>query len=127
MSVARALPSGDNRRSVFAGVPALLNGLAHADNTLLVNGIKARLQELDSLAWGMNAAIQCQEEFLLSSPDDQAAVMAAVRPGYEGMALRFPESSSALPIWCAKGGISGAVDPPGPTCTLKAGGLARSR
>lgn len=86
----------------IAGVPALLNGLAHADNTLLVNGIKARLQELDSLAWGMNAAIQCQEEFLLSSPDDQAAVMAAVRPGYEGLALRFPESSSALPIWCAK-------------------------
>ena len=72
---------------------------------MLANGVKARLQELDSIAWGMDAAVQCQEEFLLVSPDEQAVVAAVVRPGFDGIALRFPESSSAMPAWCATAGF----------------------
>ena len=62
------------------------------------------------MAWGMNAAVQCQDEFLLLSDDEQAAVRAAIRPGYEGLALRFPESSVAFPAWCAQQGFSPRPD-----------------
>jgi pimeloyl-ACP methyl ester carboxylesterase len=85
----------------ISNVPKLIWAAAHGDDGLVMNGLNARQQELDGLAWGMNAAVQCQEEFLLISPEEQAADAAAVRPGYEGLALRFPESSSALPRWCA--------------------------
>jgi pimeloyl-ACP methyl ester carboxylesterase len=86
----------------ISGVPALLAAAAHGEDSLVSAGMKARQQELASLAWGMNVAVQCQEEFPLIPAEEQSAVAAAVRPGFEGLALRFPESSSAMPAWCAE-------------------------
>jgi pimeloyl-ACP methyl ester carboxylesterase len=92
----------------IAQIPTLLTAPG-AEQTLVGNGLKARQAELDSVAWGMNVAVQCQEEFLLTSSEDQAAVAAAIRPGYQGFALRFPESSSLMPAWCGSAGFVGGA------------------
>jgi len=83
-------------------VPKLVAGAAHGDQALATNGLNARVQELQSFAWGMNAAVECQEEFLLLSAEQVAADAAAVRPGFQDLALRFPESSPALVPGCAE-------------------------
>jgi pimeloyl-ACP methyl ester carboxylesterase len=93
-----ALGSADT----IARVPSRISAAVRGDDTLVADGLQARRQELESLAWGMNAAVQCQDEFLLIAPEDQVADAAAVRPGYEGLALRFPESSPTMPQWCAE-------------------------
>jgi pimeloyl-ACP methyl ester carboxylesterase len=96
-----ALGSSDG----IASLPARLTATARGDSTLLVDGLRARLIEADSVAWGMNIAVQCQEELLLIDDDEQRAVAAAVRPGFEGFALRFPESSPLLPGFCVRQGL----------------------
>src|SRR5262249_29177282 len=65
-----ALGSSDG----VAQIPKALTAAAHGDTALEQAGVTAQLNELDSIAWGMNVAVQCQEEFMLVTPDAQAAV-----------------------------------------------------
>jgi pimeloyl-ACP methyl ester carboxylesterase len=98
---ARLIQAGDLR----AALKALL---ARPQKTANLEGLLDALGSTDGISNvpRLVAAVQCQEEFLLISPREQAADAAAVRPGYEGPALRFPESSSAMPGWCAERGFA---------------------
>jgi hypothetical protein len=82
-----------------------LDAAFRGDPSLLHDGVEAQIGEHDSLAWGMNTAVQCSEEFALVKPGQVDAVWAQIPPAMQGFALRFPESSPRLVEFCRSLGL----------------------
>jgi pimeloyl-ACP methyl ester carboxylesterase len=86
-------------------IPAKLAAAMQGDTTLLVEGVQWQIWQLLLFDWGMNTAVQCQEEFLLVTPVQRSAVMANIPPIATGFTLRFPESSPLLIDFCRQLGF----------------------
>jgi pimeloyl-ACP methyl ester carboxylesterase len=80
-------------------IPAIVDAAIRGDPALLHLGIEGQTAELQ-MDWGMNTAVQCQEDLLLVDRQDVEAVARQVPPAMAGWALRFPESSPRLLEFC---------------------------
>lgn len=89
----------------IAQIPAKLEATLRGDRELLIEGVRWQIWQLTVFEWGMNTAVQCQEEFLLVTPAQRSTVMAQIPPIATGFALRFPESSPLLIDFCRQLGF----------------------
>lgn len=89
----------------IAEIPANLYATLNGSPRYLIEGIRSQISELNQIHWGMNTAVQCQEEFLLISPAEQAAVGAQIPPIFRGFEQQFPESTPRLVEFCRQIGL----------------------
>jgi hypothetical protein len=83
-------------------IEAMLNG----NTAILAHGIYAQASDMLYLQnWGMNTLVQCQEEFLLLTPQERAYAERNTPPQIYDFALRFQESNFRLPDFCASLGL----------------------
>jgi pimeloyl-ACP methyl ester carboxylesterase len=75
---------------------------------LLARGVNAELSATTDVAIGANFAILCQEQYLLISPEEQAADAAAVNPMFASAAPRFVRDFFDAPDLCAQLGFAAA-------------------
>jgi pimeloyl-ACP methyl ester carboxylesterase len=94
--------------TAIAALPSALTALAQGDTSLLGRGVTAELNATTDVAIGANLAILCQEQYLLISPEEQAADAAAVNPAFASAAPRFVQDSFNAPDRCATLGFAAA-------------------
>ncbi len=89
-------------------LPKLLDSTMKGDPALFSFALFLYTKYSESIAWGMFTAVQCQEEFLLLTPDEIAKAKDTIPTQMVGWGLRFPESSSKLPVFCETFGFEPA-------------------